>query len=176
MRACRLYHFDNAEPSRISHMKTRLCKCSVIIASMMAASLACAQTDQSDKPVGLTLESGTNQPLNRFGLSYRAGFNITAKFKNLAGFSRLNNPGPATGGADHFYDDGYNRVDSSGNANGLTWFWGYQNASQVPGDGFLYMHSVSSAQASASKDKDGDPQHGLELTYNRQLGRAGRGF
>src|SRR5205823_187451 len=27
-----------------------------------------------------------------------------------------------------------------------------------------------------SRNNDGDPQHGLELTYNRQLGRVGRAF
>jgi len=150
-----------------------------IVASMMAASAASAQTSDAGpdgNTYGITLGEGTVPPLNRFGLSYRAGFNISAKFKNVAGFSQLNNPGPATGGADHFYDDGYNRVDSSGNAGGLTWFWGYEHASQVPGDGFLYMHSVSSSQQSSSKDEDEDLQHGVEVSYNRQLGRVGRAF
>ncbi|MFZ4394852.1 MAG: hypothetical protein ACOYOU_04410 [Kiritimatiellia bacterium] len=31
---------------------------------------------------------------------------------------------------DHFYDDGYNRVDSSGNFDHLTSYWGYRDASQ----------------------------------------------
>ena len=143
---------------------------------MMAASLASAQTNQTDRPSGLTLETGADRPLNRFGLSYRAGFNITAKFKNLAGFTQMNNPGPATRRTNHNYDDGYNRVDSANNSLGLTWNWGYENASQVPGDGFIHMHSISSAQQSASKERDDDPQHGLEVTYNRQLGRVGQCF
>jgi hypothetical protein len=37
------------------------------------------------------------------------------------------------------YDDGFVFVDSSGNAGGFTWFWGYQNASQIQGD-FLVFH------------------------------------
>jgi hypothetical protein len=51
-------------------------------------------------------------------------------------------PGPATGGVDHFYDDGYVRVDATGNAGGQTWFWGYEHASQIQGDTIVF-HSVS---------------------------------
>ena len=40
------------------------------------------------------------------------------------------------------YADGYVHVDSSGNAGGQTWNWGYQNASQVQGN-TLTMHSAS---------------------------------
>src|SRR4051794_22859692 len=59
---------------------------------------------------------------NRFSIGARFGMNIKASFKNTpsAGGSAVN-PGPATGGADHTYDDGYVRVDSSGDAGGVTW-------------------------------------------------------
>jgi len=162
-------------------MKKKLRAGCWLIASLMAASAVSAQTNSGNDTFGITLGEGTVPPLNRFGLSYRSGWNISAKFKNSGGFSQLNDPGPATSGADHRYDDGYNRVDRFNNDHGpgaenTTWFWGYQNASQVPGDGFIYMHSVSSSQESSSKEKDGDPQHGVELTYNRQLGRVGRAF
>ena len=42
--------------------------------------------------------------------------------------------GAALGGVNHQYQDGYVRVDSSGNAGGLTSNWGYQNGAQVVGD------------------------------------------
>jgi hypothetical protein len=111
---------------------------------------------------------------NRIGVSYKMSFNITAEFKNVGnvgtGSGGGNGHGPATGGGiDRSYDDGYNRVDSSGNKDGLTWFWGYKNQSQVVGD-TLVMRSTSIAPIN-SKTIDGDPQNGAELTYNRELGR-----
>lgn len=120
------------------------------------------------------------RPVNRFGLSYRAGFNVSAKFKNLGEFSPLSNPGPATSGANHNYDDGYNRVDSSGNTgagacDNCTWYWGYENSSQISANGqFISFHSSSvAADSEADADFD-DPSHGLELTYQRELGQVGR--
>src|SRR5690349_2363534 len=74
------------------------------------------------------------QPVNRFGVSYRMGFNISARFKNLGGYTAGTNPGAAIAGIDHNYDDGYNRVDSSTNSNNSTWNWGYQTASQISGN------------------------------------------
>src|SRR5881398_2810121 len=62
---------------------------------------------------------------NRIGISYRMGLNITVDFKKLGGLG-LSDPGAATGGAvNRNYDNRYNRVDSSGNANNQTWYWGY---------------------------------------------------
>src|ERR1043166_1093462 len=56
---------------------------------------------------------------NRFGVSYRAGYNITARFKN-AGRGGVGSAGPATGGAvDRNYDDGNNRIDKNGNNDNL---------------------------------------------------------
>src|SRR2546430_6236166 len=51
---------------------------------------------------------------SRLSLNTRIGFNIKAEFKNVGGIGQ-NNPGPATGVVDRFYDDGFNRVDISGN-------------------------------------------------------------
>src|SRR5206468_1050735 len=107
-------------------------------------------------------------PLNHIGLSYRPGFNMTARFKNLGGFHTMSNPGPATGGkTDRFYDDGYNRVDVSTNTLGLTYFWGYQNPSQIqgaPANGTVVMNSSSSAADVTSQPKEDDVQQGFEFT------------
>ena len=128
---------------------------------------------------GLKLEAPAKEQKNRFGLSYRAGFNFDAEFKNVGNVTRRQNsgrgPGPATGGdVDRFYDDGYNRVDISRNSGGLTWFWGYNNASQVPGNGTIEMHSTT-ARPIDGKTHDDDPQHGFELTWDRELGRGKNG-
>jgi hypothetical protein len=109
------------------------------------------------------------QPVNRFGLSYRMGFNVSARFKNLGGYTAASNPGLASGAAqERFYDDGYNRKDSSTNHNDTTWFWGYQNASQISGNSVTM--TSSSAPANGSSERNEDPQQGIELTYNRELG------
>src|SRR5262245_46217918 len=86
-----------------------------------------AQTnDTVSMPAG-TLEEPAPPRLNRIGLSYRMGLNISAKFKKLGGL-QLSDPGPATGSTyNRTYDNGYNLVDSSGNNGGTTWNWGYQN-------------------------------------------------
>lgn len=131
----------------------------------------------ADDAVGVKLEQPPKQTKNRFGMSYRMGFNVEANFKNIGkvrnpGAGR--GPGPATGGqVDRFYDDGYNRVDVSGNTDNLTWFWGYKNhPSQVQGD-TLVMHSTSARGANPDGFTD-DPQHSFELTYNREIGNIGK--
>jgi hypothetical protein len=106
-----------------------------------------------------------NDNLNRFRLSYRPGFNIKASFKELTTIS------PAIAGIDHNYVDGYNRVDNTGNRQNYTWDWGIQNANQAPGDGYIYMHNMD---AGSVDDRTDDPQHGGELTYDRQLGTWGK--
>jgi hypothetical protein len=126
---------------------------------------------------------------NRIGLSYRLGFNISAEFRHLGGFTALNPLNPAlpkhplrTPNGDVFnYDNGYIYPDNTtANAHpGYTWYYGYAAGTPTrPGDAptdFDLYHTSSPANLT-SPDNDGDPQHGMEVTYNRQFGRAGRGF
>lgn len=127
---------------------------------------------QETPQLRVKLEEPVPVSKNRFGLSYRASFNVNAEFKNVGNVGRNpggRGPGPDTGGGvDRFYDDGYNRVDISGNRDGLTWFWGYRNQSQIVGD-TVVMHRRT-AEAISSKTTDDDAQHGFELSYNRELG------
>jgi hypothetical protein len=56
-------------------------------------------------------------------------------------------PGPATGGGiNRCYDDGYVRVDITGNADSYTSYWGYQNSSQIQ-SGFLVFYSRTNLNA-----------------------------
>ena len=75
----------------------------------------------------------------------------------------------ATGGVDHNYDDGYNRVKDEGNVAGLTWNWGYANVGQIVGDNVVMRRSLPGELTREFKD---DPQQGAELTYSRRLGRV----
>ncbi len=104
---------------------------------------------------------------NRLSFGARFGFNFKADFSNNGAV----NSGPAAGGVNHTYNDGYVLLDSSGNAGGLTWNWGYQNASQVVGDTMQFNAIESSnPSASASNQVTDDPQYGAELTYQRVIG------
>src|SRR5262245_12236336 len=157
-------------------MKHDAMKLRLIAASMVAASLAPAQTAEGFQPAGIRLGDQEQPSRNRLGLGFMMGFNMKADFKGMGRFGPATDPGPATGSQeDRFYDDGYNRLDSSGNAGALTWFWGYQNASQLPGNDTIVMHSTSSGGARAEDEEQYKFQKGLELTYARDFGALGRG-
>ena len=111
------------------------------------------------------------------------GFNISAKFKGLGGYTVVSPPGnpQRTPNGDPWnYDNGYVYSDTTQNAHpGYTWYYGYsagtpQRPGGAPTDFDLYRSS--SPAGVASRDRDGDPQHGVELTYNRQVGRVGNTF
>lgn len=113
--------------------------------------------------------SGADAPENpnRLSLGPRFGLNFKSSFNNSAAFrSSTVNPGLAIGGVDHTYDDGFVRVDGSGNFGGTTTFWGYQNASQVVGAG-LEFHAIQGSSLPARSD---NPQFGTELIYQRVMG------
>jgi hypothetical protein len=145
--------------------------------SSLAASLAlpldyAAAADDS-APSGDLVPMGSADQ-NRFGLSYRMGLNISAQFRNLGGYT-------AQGIGAGAYDNGFVYPDdTTATAHpGYTWNYGYaantpQRPADAPTDFDLYR---SSAPANlTSRDNTGDPQHGLELTYNRKLGKLGHGF
>jgi hypothetical protein len=152
-------------------MKPTLAIQSAVWSALFAA---CAVARAADSGQSLLLQNPpeTDWPLNRIGLSYRPAINIRGRFQNVGGALGFNDPGPAASHANHNYDDGYNRVDGSagGNAGGVTSYWGYQFASQVPGNNTIVMTATSPTLGASSPNLNGDPQHGFELTYNRELG------
>jgi hypothetical protein len=126
-------------------------------AIVAATSLAVMAQDESDAG------------WNHFGADARLGFNIKANFMNEGGFTATAPPPPSAGGAvNRNYNDGFVNVDSSGNAGGQTWNWGYQHASQVPGNDTLLMHADSVAGANSTRRDD--PQLGFDLSYVRDFG------
>jgi len=105
---------------------------------------------------------------NWFSFGPQFGLNINARF-NHVGNVNPSSPGPATGGgADRTYDDGFVHVDSSGDAGGQTWNWGYQNAKQVQGS-TLTLHSASSAMDGTLNEND-NSAIGFDLAFGRNLG------
>jgi len=105
-----------------------------------------------------------------FGISAGSSFNYKAGFRTHADPQRrASNPGGAVAGVDHFYDDGYNRVDDTGNERGLTSFWGYENASQANA-GMLEMNSSQSViDQQRSSGSESELQTALEIYWKRDL-------
>ena len=96
------------------------------------------------------------------------GLNVNVRFKNLGS---LNIAGPAAGaGGNQTYDDGYVHVDSSGNAGGLTWNWGYQNASQVQGNTLTMHRTSASVDGVGTVKQNDDPHAGFDLAFGHRLG------
>lgn len=99
--------------------------------------------------------------------------NTSVNFRGLGGHSTSSQPGPATGGAiDRTYDNGYNRVDATGNADGTTVNYGYRTTSQLGASGVLL--TAASADGSVSLDDAGaflEPSANLE--YRGSLGSWG---
>lgn len=153
-------------------MKQRPYVIPMVLTMLCCGSFASGQTAAP----GGTGDSNQDNCLNkdRFGFSYRMGLNISAKFKGLGGFQPLAGQTRRTLDGDLYnYDDGYNLVDSTGNAplpstfEPLTTYWGYDAASQVTaGNAAIIMHR-SSSSSGATDDINDDPQHGFEITYRR---------
>ena len=119
-------------------------------------------------PLAVRGQDSTENP-NRFSFGPTFGINFKAEFNNNSFLLNNVNPGPATGGANHTYNDGYVLVDGSGDAGGVTTDWGYQNASQysAAGGGAMQFHDI---QPGGSSSATGNPQYGGELLYQRVIG------
>jgi hypothetical protein len=99
---------------------------------------------------------------NRFYVGPIFHFNVTAEMKNLpAGANR----GPS-------YDDGYVDNDSSDNAGGRTWNWGFSNTNQVLGASpnlQVELHGAESIRDGSSERLNQSMQYGFEVGYGREL-------
>jgi hypothetical protein len=153
-----------------THQRTR----SWLLAPLVLAPLSMCGAD-NDLMSRVRLEEPKAEQLNRFSVGYSAGFNFDARFSRLGNPGKgSGGPGPATGsGVDRQYDDGYNKRSAfdPNNDFGLTWNWGYKNESQLDAaNDRLLMHSTRAR--SASLEDNEDPQHGFQLTYNREFCRS----
>jgi hypothetical protein len=105
-----------------------------------------------------------------FGVSAGASFNYKADFQSAAAAQpRATDPGAAVAGTDHFYDDGYNRVDSSDNAGGETSYWGYQNASQDNGGSITMNSAQTTINQGSSSETQEDAQPALEVYWQQDI-------
>jgi hypothetical protein len=91
------------------------------------------------------------------------GMNISAKF-SMNGTFGVSGNNPAQG----IFDDGYVRVDNTGDVGGGTTYWGYDNASQLNGT-TLAMHAATSFSANSDTKADGGAFPGFELAYGDNI-------
>jgi hypothetical protein len=148
-------------------------QCSIVTAMLLANSRSVAQTNETPGSAAGEFEPAPPPKLNKVSLSYRMGLNMKVDFKNLGGL-QLSDPGPATGSAyNRNYDNGYNRVDISGNHDDLTWYWGYENDLSHQGS-TLTLQSESTPPTAASGQYQDHPQSGVELSYSREFSRGKR--
>jgi hypothetical protein len=130
---------------------------------------AAAQTNNDggwEHYLGLQKVSAENDDWTRhFRIGALVGFNIGANF-NEKGLFNISGNNAANG----IYDDGYVRVDQTGNAGGYTGYWGYNNASQYNAAAqTLTMHSASSYSTAGSSKDDGGPFPGFDMAYGGNL-------
>lgn len=105
-----------------------------------------------------------------FRVGALTGIGIKGNIK-LRGQTALNN-GNTTPGV---YDDGYVRTDDTGNAQGYTSYWGYENAGQYDASSqTLSLHRSSSFTAEGNHDLDQEFSVGFELAYGQNLKQWGR--
>ncbi len=147
------------------------------VIALVAASAVVAQT-VPDVTTRLPLEKPPARNLNRFGLSYVMGFNMSASFKNLGGYSSLApgaNPQRTPNGDPYNYANGYIYPDATTSSAhpGYTWYYGYTAGTPVRGTDFD-LYRASARGNLSSSDNSSDPNNGFELTYNRELGQLGK--
>ena len=147
-----------------------------------AVGLACVggtAFGQERFPVEVTDDSMLKRR-NRFSLKATFNFNIKTDFTSAT----ANNSGsfPRVGPENRTYDDGFVKVDISGNAGATTWNWGYNTAGQftaadgtlaAPNTGApsLAFHSVASLADGATRGSKDKMVPGFELAYEEVLGR-----
>ncbi len=118
-------------------------------------------------PPTLALVKPPPETLNSFSAGWFMTWNMSAQFRN-SGSSLFPTP---TGG---HYDDGFVLPGSRGNADGYTWNWGYQHASQYnPATDQLIMSRASvvpgGSYGSMPGTSSGDLNQGVEFVFHRIL-------
>jgi hypothetical protein len=147
------------------------------VVALLTASAAMAQT-VPDVTARLPLEPPAPRKLNRFSLGYLMGFNISASFKNLGGYSSVApgaNPQRTPNGDPYNYANGYIYPDATTSSAhpGYTWYYGYTAGTPIRGTDFD-LYRASSRGNLDSSDVGSDPNNGVELTYSRELGQIGK--
>ncbi len=150
---------------------------------LAGAALIAPTTKADDDYLIMADRSRSSDWTRNFRVGMQLGLNIHANFSSSGVFPVSgSNPGaPGVSGVNHVYDDGYVRVDETGNAGGYTSYWGYNNAGQYDsGAKTLTYHSAKSYSANSGTSQANDvPYIGLDAAYGgfiRNWGPASVGW
>jgi hypothetical protein len=105
-----------------------------------------------------------------FGASFSPLLNVESDFSGLGSFNSAFAPQPPGGGRDYEYEDGYVRVDITGNAMGLTGYWGYDNASQYDAGNETLSFNLTSGLANGRAGETEDYSPGFEIFAYYDMG------
>lgn len=131
------------------------------------------------KPATLTLLAASATPLaaqvklpplqfeeaTKQGYFVRLGPRIEFNVEATIGIS------PQTPQQAGFYDNGFVQPDVGGTASGLTWNWGYNDASQISGDSINYQRYSNLPHGGTFTKGSDDPMFGGEVTFGVEFGR-----
>jgi hypothetical protein len=120
-------------------------------------------SDAWNRLLGIQVVSEEDAWTRHLRIGAMVGLNISANF-NTRGTFGISGGNPAQG----IYDDGYVRVDNTGNAFGETGYWGYDNASQLAGS-TLALHHTSSYTARDRSEESGEVFPGFDMAYGVNL-------
>lgn len=130
-------------------------------------------------PAGAAQAQDSPSWTKRFRLGVIAAINIEAEFSMSGDFGVSgSDPGtPGIGGLNHTYDNGYVRLDDTGNAGGYTSNWGYESASQYDpaGETLTFSGTTSFRPSGGSSSASDEPYYGLDLAYGGRLMEAAKG-
>jgi hypothetical protein len=158
----------NAIVHRLPHSCGALTLC-LAAGAVGAALTASAQPEiygHPDSSGFYLIPPDTDDWTRHFRLGALAAFNIGAHFNINPNqmFNGISGNNVAKG----IYDDGYVRTDQTGNAGGLTSYWGYNNASQYnAANNTLTMSATTgySIPRGGSANTDVGPAVGVDLSY-----------
>ena len=103
---------------------------------------------------------------NQVSLNYRMGFNLPLKFKNI-GSPAFHNQIPANGKP---YQDGFVGTDDTGNAGGVTTYWGYGAGAFVPSDNsVMVLHNSTTGDIGPAINES--QNSGAELNFDHKYGQ-----
>lgn len=137
-------------------------------------SLDVSLAGDKSSPAEFSFSDSPNSVVSRhrfsLGMSVLAGTEV--RFDGLGGFTNLRNPALGVTDGERVYDNGFVRPDSAGDADGLTWNWGYTDAAQWdPVDDVLRMKIDNSTPSLGATQEDIAP--GAEIGYGLVLGNLG---
>ena len=113
-----------------------------------------------DSSAFVRIPANTDDWTRHFRIGALVGMNISASFNESGAFNVNRPPG--------VYDDGYVRVDNTGDPGGRTYYWGYDNMSQLNGT-TLSLSAVNSFSTTVNAKEDGGAFPGFELAYGDNL-------